>query len=206
MTPKDIEKLSADKRTQAAKEGGYLLNEAIRELLAPAHIVRLSDAWLSHNPIPLVALAAVRHLAVTSVVMNIFRLKETRESFIEGWLISDERLRALGFPPIEEFIGADQWNQFVVVRHQYAGHATGKEGTFKSPGRIVPALVLGKAVREAGLLEFELLLGRVQNELVPSVERVRDEIYKLYPVAKEFVITYALDLERATHLKMGEGN
>ena len=54
--------------------------------------MRLSDAWLSHNPTPLVALAAVRHLAITSIVVNIFRLKETRGSFIEGWLISDARL------------------------------------------------------------------------------------------------------------------
>jgi hypothetical protein len=145
MPPKDIEKLSVNKRAQAAKEAGYLLNEAIRELLAPTHIVRLSENWLSHNPIPLVALAAVRHLAVTSVVINIFRLKETRESFIEGWLIPDERLRALGFPPVEEFIGAEKWNQFVVVRHQYARHAKRKEGTYKNPGRIVPALVLGKS-------------------------------------------------------------
>jgi hypothetical protein len=206
MALKELEKLSADKRNQAAKEGGYLLNEAIRDLLTPARILRLSDEWLSHTPLPLKALAAVRHLAVTSVVMNIFRLKEIRGSFIEGWLIPDERLRALGFPPVEEFIGAGQWNLFVVVRHQYAGHATGKEGTFKYPGRIVPASLLGKAIREAGLLELESLLGRVQKELVPAVERVRDEIYKLYPVAKEFVITYALELERATHLKSGEGS
>jgi hypothetical protein len=70
----------------------------------------------------------------------------------------------------------------------------------------VPALVLGKAVRESGLWDLESLLGRVRNELIPAIERVRDEIYVLYPVAKEFITTYALDLEKAIHSESGEEN
>ncbi len=206
MQKKDIGNLGRDKRNQAANEAGFLLNEAIRELLIPTHLIELSQKWQALNPLPISEIAAVRHLVFMSIVVNIFRLRETRQSFIEGWLLSDDRLRELGFPPLEDFIGAEKWSQFEVVRHQYAGHATGKEGTWKSPGRIVPASVLGKAIRETGLSDLESLLARVRMELVPGVERVRDEIYKVYPAAKEFIITHALDIEKAMLFKDGEGD
>jgi hypothetical protein len=183
---------------QTASEACLLLNEAIRELIAPARIIELSKQWESVNPLPLNAIAAVRNMAVRSVIINVYRLKETRDSFLAGWLFSEEELQNLSFPPVEEFIGAAKWNDFQILRHQYAGHATSKESTSNQPGRIVTAPRLGKAIKETGMSDLEQFLKRIQKELLPGVENTRDELTRRYPTVEEFVnMTYPLDLEKA---------
>ncbi len=187
-----------EKLRQAAGEGCLLLNEAIRELVTPLRVVELSAVWEKLNPIPVNAIAAVRNMVLRSVIVNIYRLKETRDNFLVGWLFSDEELRKLGFPPVEEFIGAENWKSFELVRHQYAGHATSKKATTSRPGRIIPPAILGTALRAAGLIDSERLLRRVKEELVPGVEKVRDELTRLHPFVEKFVKeTYPLELERA---------
>ena len=90
MQKKNIEIWGRDKRNQAANGSvGFLLNEAIRELLIPTHLIELSQKWagVSIRYRSISEIAAVRHLVPASIVVIIFRLRETRRTFIEGWLI-----------------------------------------------------------------------------------------------------------------------
>ncbi len=183
---------------QAACEACFLLSEAIRELLAPIQVIELSRTWENIDPVPMKAIAAVSRMAILSVVMNIYRLKETRENFLCGWLFSDKELRALGFPPVEEFIGKVNWKFFENVRNQFAGHPTQHKATQQRPGRILPAAVLGKSLRKTGLWKSENFLQRVQEKLLPGIERVRDKLINKFPKARRFVEeTHPLELERA---------
>jgi hypothetical protein len=142
----------------------------------------------------------------TSVIVNLYRLKETQDHFLVGWVFTPEELRSLGFPPLEEFIGGqEKWNLFEIVRHQYAGHSTSRKATSTQPGRILSASVLGNALRETGLWDFEAFFKRVLAELVPGVERVRDELVRRYPSAEKFVKeTYPDELGKTVSTK-GDG-
>ena len=182
---------------QVACQACYLLNQAIRELSTPKLVIELSKKWLQLDPVPWKAIAAVQNMANTSMVVNIFRLKEAQDHFLVGWLFTEEELRSMGFPPIEEFIGGpEKWKSFEVVRNQYAGHATSHKATRSKPGRIISAPVLGMALRQTGLWEMEAFLNRVQEELVPGVERVHNKLLSLYPNAQEFINkTYPKELE-----------
>lgn len=191
------DKIDDKTRQQAAFEACFLMNEAIRELVIPSKVIQLSDAWKTLNPVPLNVISAVRHMVIMSLVVNIYRLKETRDNFLAGWLFSDEDMRTLGFPPVEEFIGKEKWQCFEIVRHQYAGHATSKKATDKHPGHIIPAVVLGKALKKTGLLDLEAFLQRIQEELASGVEKVRDELTRRYPAARQFIETHAVELENA---------
>lgn len=188
---------SDDRLNQIAGEAGLLLNEAIRELVTPKWLIKFTHGWLSQDPVPTKAVASVRHLLAMSIVINVFRLKDTRKYFIKGWLIPDSELRVMGFPPVEEFIGLKNWNSFEIVRNQYAGHVTVNKTDHGQPGKIVSPLVLGKAIQKAGLLDIESFIDRVQHELIPGVEKVRDEIYLRYPVARNYIQRHATELEIA---------
>ncbi len=70
-------------------------------------------------------------------IIAVYRLKETRSGFIEGWLMTDAELRALGFAPVEEFIGVDKWSHFETVRHQYAAtRPRAKRVSLNQPGSL----------------------------------------------------------------------
>jgi hypothetical protein len=73
---------SAEIRRQAALEGGYLINEAIRELIAPTRVMELTDHWLRQNPAPLEATAAVRNMILRSVIVNVYRVQEARDHYL----------------------------------------------------------------------------------------------------------------------------
>jgi hypothetical protein len=192
-----LQKLSADKLNQIAGEAGLLLNEAIRELVTPKWLIKVTHDWLSQDPVPAKAVASVRHLLAMSMVINVFRLKDTRKYFIQEWLLSDNELRVMGFPPVEEFIGLQNWRSFEIVRNQYAGHVTVNKTDRGRPGRILSPSVLGQAIKKAGLLDIEGFIDRVQHELIPGVESVRDEIYLRYPAAREYIQKHATELEIA---------
>lgn len=137
-------------RHRAALEGGYLLNEAVRELIAPTRVMELTDHWLRLDPAPLDAVAAVRNMILRSVIVNVYRVQEARAHYLCPWVFSDDELHALGLPDMEYFLGgAAAWKAFELLRHQYAGHATGKGATPTNPGRLLPARVLGRAIHES---------------------------------------------------------
>jgi hypothetical protein len=183
-------------RRQAAREACLLLNEAIRELVIPLRLHALTEN-IPDGPVDIQYLSAVRHAALQGIIIAVYRLKETRSGFIEGWLLTDAELRALGFAPVEEFIGVDKWGYFETVRHQYAGHATASKASKSQPARLIGPAILGKAIRETGLKNLKSFLRRVADQLAPGVERVRDEITKRYPEAETFVkVTYPTEFEK----------
>lgn len=196
--------LSSDKLNQIAGDAGLLLNEAIRELVTPKWLIKVTHDWLSRDPVPTKAVASVRHLLAMSLVINVFRLKDTRKYFIKEWLFPDNELRALGFPPVEEFIGLQNWSSFEIVRNQYAGHVTINKSNHGKPGKILSPSVLGKAIHKAGLLDIEGFIDRIQDELIPGIEKVRDEIYLRYPEARDYIQKHAIELENAITLNPGQ--
>lgn len=188
-------------RKQTAREACWLLNEAIRELVIPLRLHALTEN-LPDGPVDISYLAAVRHAVLQGIIITVYRLKETRSGFIEGWLLTDAELRALGFAPVEEFLGADKWDHFEIMRHQYAGHATASKASKTKPARLLAPAVLGKAIRETGLSNLKTFLLRVVEDLAPGVERVRDELTKRYPEAEAFVkVTHPTEFEKARDAK-----
>jgi hypothetical protein len=171
-------------RKQTAREVCLLLNEAIGELVIPLRLHALTEN-LPEGPVDIQYLS-VRHAVLQGTIIAVYRLKETRSGFIEGWLMTDAELRALGFAPVEEFIGVDKWSHFETVRHQYAGHASASKASKSQPARLIAPAILGKAMRETGLKNLKAFLLRVVEQLAPGVERVRDEITKRYPEAETF--------------------
>src|SRR3989337_275996 len=53
-------------------------------------------------------LTGLRHIGFQSAVLAVFRLRETRDHLLIGWLFTERQLRDLGFLPVEEFVGGDQ--------------------------------------------------------------------------------------------------
>lgn len=183
-------------KEQIAYEAAYLLNEAIRELLMPQHLSSLARKWYEGEAISERYAAAMNHLIMMSIIMNLYRLQETRDHFLEGCLFSDNELRRLGFPPVKEFVG--DWNSFMIVRGQYTGHVIAKKATKTKPGRILSAVALGQALRKTDLWNSDNFLQRVREELVPGVERVKDELLQRYPDARNFLeFTYPTELKIA---------
>lgn len=188
--------MSDEMRQQVAWEAAVLLNEAIRELLIPQHLTALFEKLHDEGRVTERYAGAVSHTAMVSAILAIYRLREIRESFLVPWLFSELELSTLGLGPIEHFVG--DWSAFVMVRGQYVGHARRRKASRKFPARIPPPRILGEALVKSGLWERQSFLGRVREELVPAVERVRDELFKRYPDAKSFVeVEYPTELQAA---------
>lgn len=180
---------------RAGSEAACLLNEAIRQLLIPQHLftlfTKLEDSGRATERYG----SAVRHVAIASAIINLYRLKETRDHFLV-YLFSADELGRLGFPHLEQFVG--NWKPFEIARHQYAGHAIAKRAKSGRPGRVLTAGQIGRALRRTGLWDAEAFLLRIREELVPAVEKVRNEIFRRFPEARRFVeITYPEELNRA---------
>jgi len=197
--------LSDTDRQRAAYEACFLLNLTIRDLKTPDQVFDFSEERMvdmmkglsTEGFLPLVSeITGLRHIAFQSAVLNLFRLRETRDHLLVGWLFTDQALRDLGLPPLQEFIGSDQnWKSFEIVRHQIAGHSVARKATRSKPGRIIPASVLGKAVREAGLCDWKAFVHRVRRDVIPGVERVRDELASRYPGAREFPKLFGMEYD-----------
>jgi hypothetical protein len=114
-------------------------------------------------------------------------LSEAREYLLCPWLFSDDELRAMGFLPLEAFVG--RWSSLLIIRNQFAGHMLTRKPDRGRPGRIIPPEVFGRALRDSGLGEAELFLSRVEGQLIPAVERVRAELFRRWPASEEYVRT-----------------
>ncbi|TKS57851.1 MAG: hypothetical protein EWM72_03426 [Nitrospira sp.] len=172
-----------------------LLNEFIRELATPRYVFDLSTRWEALSPSPEKVIAAFRHMALASLILNLYRLHETRSHFLVPFLYTESELKTLGLISVEEFIGADRWKDFEILRHQYAGHATAKKAEGNIGGHILPPKLLGKAIRRTGLSDPAAFLNRIDKQLLPPVERVRNELGERFPAAKDFIKSYALAVE-----------
>lgn len=173
-------------RQKVACETGLLLNEAIRELLIPQHLDELFRRLHDGKAVSERYAAAVSHFSMMSVIMALYRLSEAQRDFLP-WVFPEDETKALGLGPIEEFVR--DWSAFIIVRGQYVGHARRKDSKGKEPGQVLPARTLGEALRKTGMWDSDDFLLRVRQELVPGVERVRDELFKRFPGVKEFVET-----------------
>jgi hypothetical protein len=191
--------LTAEQRLQTACEATLLLNEALRELGIPRRIFALTEN-IPDGPVDIRWLSGVRHVVLQSIVLSVYRVWEVRNYFLLDWLLTDAELRSLNFPPIEEFIGVDRWSDFLLVRHNYAGHATAATSTKRGPARLVPAKVLGRAMRQCGLAKLESFLDRVIGELAPGVEATMGELRRQYPEVDAFVMeTHPTELSEELH-------
>jgi len=106
----------------------------------------------------------------------------------------------LGLTPVEQFFPHNSWKHFELLRHQYAGHSTGAKATSERPARIVPATRLGRAIEGTGLADLEGFLKRISSEILPGVEKVRDDLTSRYPRTKKFLETYSLEIEVASKM------
>lgn len=201
-------KLSGEARRNAAFEGCLVLNHAINELLIPLKVMELSESILSDasgrigddiiksNKFAELLFAmqefrGMNNLAFTACVLSVYRLRETRDHLLVDWLFTDKEARDLGLPPLQEFIGGvKQWTNFELIRHNMAGHSMIRKATKSRPGGIVPARVLGTAVRQAGLSDWKVFVARVREELTPAVQNIRDELAKEYPEVKDYLHYY----------------
>jgi len=86
------------------------------------------------------------------------------------------------------------------------GHAIGRKATGGRPGRVISAKALGKALRSTGLWEADTFLRRVREEFVPSLQTIRDELFRRFPGARRFVeVIYPADLDEAAERVRMEG-
>lgn len=187
--------LDEETRLRIASEASVLLNDAVRDLLIPQHLNALAAQYHDRGLVTESYAGALMRVAAMSVVMALHRLREARNGFLLEWLFTDSELRALGFGPVEEFVR--DWKSFTVVRSQYVGHAHSKRTVGKRPARHVSAKALAAALCRTGLWERDNFLLRVREQIVPGVEKVRDEIFRRYPVAREFAVSmYGEEIKR----------
>lgn len=173
--------------SRAACDAAVLLTEAIRELTIPQHLVTCASRLEEAHKVSETYAAAVLRIAMAATVIGIYRVSETRKHFLTPWLFSEEALRGLGLPNIEHFVRDTA--AFETVRSQWAAHAQAKRSTARSPGRLIDASALGRALERTGIGAEEQFLSRVRDELVPGVERVRDKILEAHPEARDFITT-----------------
>ena len=184
-----MEEPSLDQATisRAACDAAVLLNEAIRELTIPQHLVTYSNRLEEARQVSETYAADVRRIAMAATVIGVYRVGETRKHFLTPWLFSEEELQQLGLPDIEHFVR--DLGAFETVRSQWAAHAQAKKSTAQSPGRLVDASALGRALERTGIGNEEQFLRRVRDDLTPAVEKVRDRILEAYPEARDFIMT-----------------
>ena len=172
---------------QTACDAALLLTEAIRELTTPQHLMTCANQLEETKPVSATCAAAVRRIAMAATVIGVYRVGETRKHFLTPWLFSEEELRRLGLPHIEHFVR--DLGAFETVRSQWAAHAQARKSTGRSPGRLIDASALGRALERTGIGDEEQFLRRIRDELTPAVERVRDKILEAYPEARDFITT-----------------
>ncbi len=200
-----LAKLSDEDRTRTAHEACFLLNLAVRELTSPVQVFEFCQKRLNEMAIEFTTkrilpsmseLTGLRHIAFQSAVLAVFRLRETRDHLLVGWLFTERQLRDLGFMPVEEFIGGERnWRSLEIVRHQILGHSIARKATKAKPGRIISPSSLGKAMWQAGLSDWEAFADRVRKELIPGVQRVRDELAEMYPDARTYVKLFGMEYD-----------
>lgn len=194
--------LAESEKQQAACEACYLLNYAIGDLIALNRLFEQTHTWEQLSPAPWQAIRVSRRMLLMNLVVVLYRLNEARQQLLVDWLLSDAELRSLGFPSIDDVVGGKKnWSYFETLRGQYAGHPFKKRNPSR-PGRIVNPRVLGEALRKTGLLESENFLKRARA-LVPGIEKVRDELVRCYPNAKEFLRQYNSELEQGDTINRG---
>jgi hypothetical protein len=168
-----------------ARDAAVAINRAVGDLLLPRHIFTLFTSHEAAGRISGGYATAVRLLAMQVLVVNLYRLWEARTHLLCPWLFSDAALRELGMPPLEEFVS--DWSALLTVRHQFAGHMLRNDPPKGKPGRILGAEGFGRALRAAGIWEAEAFLERVEREVIPGVERVRDELFRRWPAIRTYV-------------------
>jgi len=180
---------------QTACEAALLLTEAIRELSIPQHLMTIANQLEESQRVSPTYAAAIRRIVMTATVIGVYRVNETRKHFLIPWLFSEQELRLLGLPNVEQFVR--DWSAFEIVRSQWAAHAQAKKSTATRPGRLIEPSVLGRALERTGIGNEEEFLRRVRDELIPAVERVRDKILKTHAQARDFITTgYPQALQR----------
>lgn len=180
-------KLDQETISHAACDAAFLLNEAVRELTIPQHLVTCAKRLVESQQVSEKYAAAVQRIAMVATVLGVYRVSETRKNFLTPWLFSDEELKQLGLPDIEHFVR--DWGAFETVRSQWAAHAPARKSTARRPGRLIDASALGRALERTGIGEEEQFLRRVRDELTPAVERVRDKILEAHAEARDFITT-----------------
>lgn len=139
-----------------------------------------------------------------AAIVGLYRIHEAREELLVPWLYTDAELRSHGLAPVPEFVG--DWKAFETLRSQYAAHATSRRADRGRPGRILPGVVFGRALKRTGLWDADAFLRRTREDLVPAVERVRDALLARFPEARPFVEGgYLAEIERGAPDAAGTG-
>jgi hypothetical protein len=162
--------------------------EAADTLLKKVNIAELAYAVQQHR--------GMLNMVLTASVLSVYRLRETRDYLLAGWLFTDQELRDYGLPPLQEFIGNEtKWKSFEIVRHNMGGHSMIRKTTKSKPGKIISAELLSTAVRRAGLDDWRGFVTRVNEELTPGVIKVRDELAQEYPDVRHYLHYYQTEYD-----------
>jgi hypothetical protein len=171
--------------------------DGVRQRLRSGHIHQLTQRLDEGQPLNIKWLSAMRHAAIMSIIIGLWRLHEVRSQFLVPWLFSDKDLTALGVPPMDQFLRGS-FKSFKLVRHQYVGHATARKASGERPGSIIRPEALGRAIRDTGLRDSAAFLARVQQELVPGIEKAVQELVRRNPEADTYLReTYPIALQQA---------
>jgi len=185
-------------RQQTACEAAQLLNEAVRQLTAPSLILDLLGPLMKEAQPNFLKIAAIRNLCTLSIVVNLYRVMEIRDNFLIDFLFTEKELRDLGFPSIEEFLGgAKKMRWLEILRHQFASHAMGRHAGNDQPGRLIPAKLLGQALREIGLIKLPDFAIRLREIVASKLESFVQELNRLFPTVERFIRReYPIELEK----------
>ncbi len=191
-----------------ACEAAHLLNESNRQLQALSFMLKLVEKWEEEQPERLIqGGGGLRNILMSSTILHLRRLKETRDYFLVKWLFTEDELGALGFRPLEDLVGGkEQWKALEILRHQFAGHATRRKPPRNMAGEIIPGEIYGKALRETGILDLDSFLRRVQEEVLDGVINVRDELARRFPEVSKFIkedYPFAIEKGRLDQPKSG---
>ncbi|HXK30439.1 MAG TPA: hypothetical protein VJ646_19515 [Candidatus Binatia bacterium] len=185
-------------REQIACEATYLANELVRQLTAPSLILEDSEKDAEEGNFNFLRAGAIRNFCILGIIVNLYRVIELRENFLIDILFGKDELRDMGFPSIEELIGGSGKMKYLeILRHQFAGHATAKRASVKKPGKIIPAKLLGTALRETGIQNLREFATRLRDDLASQLERFVGQMRGKFLAVDKFVKDdYPLDLEK----------
>jgi hypothetical protein len=185
-------------REQIACETTYLANELVRQLTAPSLILEDSERDGETENFSFLRAGAIRNFCILGIIVNLYRVIELRHNFLIDILFSEDELRSMGFPSIEEFLGGSEKMKFLkILRNQFAGHATAKWASGERPGELLSAEVLGTALRETGIDKLPEFAKRLRDELASQLEQFVGQMRRKFPAVDKFVKGgYALDVEK----------
>jgi hypothetical protein len=79
-------------RIRTACEAKQILNELVRQLVSPSLILDLMKPWMEADQPQFLRIGAVRNFVMLGIVVNLYRVIETRDYFLKDLLFTEAEL------------------------------------------------------------------------------------------------------------------